>query len=124
MAVGRDDGTIVVWDVRADRVCQKLSGHGSGAERPGVCATAGGSMAGVGGRRRVGPDLGPEVGGQPAAHRSTAKQERSIRWPSGTTAGRSAAGGEDGMVRTWDPATGRADLASARPRCPRVGACL
>ena len=40
LALGREDGTIVVWDVRAERVLQTLSGHRSGGVRPGFRATA------------------------------------------------------------------------------------
>ena len=109
LALGRDDGTIVVWDVRAGRVLQTLSGH-----RLAVFGVA--FVPGPGGARlvSVGGDglikiWDAEAGGQPLL--------RSGGWGGAVYAvavrpdGRQiATGGEDGMVRTWDPATGRADL--------------
>ncbi len=109
LALGRDDGTIVVWDVTAKRVVQTLSGHG-----PGVFGLAfvrrprGAWLVSVGGDGLV-QIWDPEAGDLPL---------HTLRGHSGTVQavaarpdGRQiATGGEDGQVRTWDPATGRADL--------------
>ena len=109
IAVGRDDGTIVVWDVCADRVCQKLSGHALALNGLAfVPRPEGPWLASVGGDGLV-QIWDPEVGGQPL--RTLNGQAGAVYSVAVRNDGRQlAAGGEDGMVRTWDPATGRADL--------------
>ena len=109
LALGREDGTIVVWDVRAGRVLQTLSGHGLGvfglAFVPGP---RGPWLVSVGGDGLI-QIWDPEAGGQPLhtlAGHAGAIYAVAVR-PDGQQI---ATGGEDGLVRTWDPATGRADL--------------
>ena len=110
LALGRDDGTIVVWDVPAKRVLQTLSGHGLSVFDVGfVPAPAGLLLASVGGDGLV-QIWDPRAGGQPLhtlQKHGGAVYSLAVR-PDGRQI---ATGGEDGLVRTWDPVTGRADLA-------------
>ena len=109
LAVGRDDGTIVVWDMRVGRVLQTLSGHGLAVFGVAFVPGPGGAqLVSVGGDGLIkiwdaeagGQPLFPPVGGAGAVYSVAVRPDgRQI-----------ATGGEDGMVRTWDPATGRADL--------------
>jgi len=109
LALGREDGTIVVWDVHAKRVLQTLKGHG--LEVFGVAFVPrpdGARLVSVGGDG-LAQIWDPEARGQPLhtlAGRSGAGYSVAVR-PDGHQI---ATGGEDGMVRTWDPATGQADL--------------
>ncbi len=110
LALGRDDGTIVVWDVPAGRVLQTLSGHGlpvfgvafvPGPPGPWLVSVGGDGLVQI---------WDPDAGGKPLhtlLGRSGAVYAVAVR-PDGRQI---ATGGEDGVVRTWDPATGRADLA-------------
>ncbi len=109
LALGREDGTIVVFDVPAKRVVQTLTGHG-----PGVFGLAfvrrpvGAWLVSVGGDGLV-QIWDPEAGGLPLhtlRGHSGSVQAVAAR-PDGLQI---ATGGEDGLVRTWDAATGRADL--------------
>ena len=59
LALGREDGTIVVWDMPAGRVLQTLSGHGLAVFGLAFVPGPGGAAAGFGGRRRPDQDLGP-----------------------------------------------------------------
>ena len=114
LALGRKDGTIVVWDLRAKRVRQTLSGHdravfglafvpGAGPAR--LVSVGGDGLAKI---------WDAEAGGKPL---------RTLPGNSGSGGavyavavrrdGRQiAAGGVDGIVRTWDPVTGRPALPS------------
>ena len=109
LALGRDDGTIVVWDLRANRALQTLSGHG--LKVFGVAFVPGpgdARLVSVGGDCLI-KIWDPEAGGEPLvaqAGGAGAIYALAVR-PDGRQI---ALGGEDGMVRTWDPATGRADL--------------
>ncbi len=112
LAVGRKDGTIVIWGLHAKRVLQTLSGHDQAvfdvAFVPGPGAAR---LVSVGGDGLV-KIWDSEAGDKPL---------RTLPGNSGSGAavyavavrrdGRQiAAGGVDGIVRTWDPVTGRADL--------------
>jgi eukaryotic-like serine/threonine-protein kinase len=109
LALGRDDGTIVVSDVPSGQILQTLSGHGLAVfglafvPRPGGYRLV--SVGGDGLIRVWGPEPGAEplhtmIGGARAVYAVAVRPDgRQI-----------ASGGEDGMVRTWDPATGQADL--------------
>jgi WD40 repeat protein len=112
LALGREDGTIVVWDVRAARVLHTLSGHGLGVFGVAfVPGPRGPWLVSVGGDGLV-RIWDPEAGGQPLrtlTGHSGAVYAVAVRPPDGHQI---ATGGEDGLVRTWDPATGRADLLS------------
>jgi WD40 repeat protein len=109
LALGRDDGTIVVWDLRAERVLQTLSGHGLAVFGVAFLPGPGGvRLVSVGGDGLM-KVWDPEAGGQPLhtlTGHSGAVYSVAVR-PDGRQI---ATGGEDGFVRTWDPATGRADL--------------
>ena len=109
LALGREDGTIVVWDVPAGRVLQTLSGHGLAVFGVAFVPGPGGArLVSVGGDGLI-KIWDPEAGGQPLrtlAGRAGAVYSVAVR-PDGRQI---ATGGEDGLVRTWDPATGRADL--------------
>ncbi len=109
LALGREDGTIVVWDMRAERALQTLSGHGLAVFGVAfVPRPEGALLASVGGDGMV-QVWDPQAGGQPlhTLHKhGGAVYSLAVR-PDGHQI---ATGGEDGMVRTWDPATGRADL--------------
>ncbi len=112
LALGSEDGTIVVWDVRAERLLQPRSGHGLGVFGVAfVPGPRGARLVSVGGDGLV-QIWDPEAGGQPlrtlVGHSglSGAVYSVAVR-PDGRQI---ATGGEDGMVRTWDPATGQADL--------------
>jgi eukaryotic-like serine/threonine-protein kinase len=109
LALGREDGTIVVWDVLAKRVLPTLSGHRQGvfgvAFVPGPQSAL---LASVGGDGLL-QIWNPEGGDQrprTLARLSGAVYALAVR-PDGHQI---AIGGADGLVRTWDPATGRADL--------------
>ena len=110
LALGREDGTIVVWDVPGNRVLQTLSGHSLAVnglafiKRP-----TGPSLVSVGGDGLVqvwdpqsGNLLLPPIQGDKAAIYAVAVR------PDGRQI---ATGGEDGHIHTWDPTTGQADLA-------------
>jgi eukaryotic-like serine/threonine-protein kinase len=109
LALGREDGTIVVWDVGAGRVLQALGGHALAVfDVAFVPSPSGARLVSVGGDGLI-KIWDPVAGGQtlfPAAGRSGAVYSVAVR-PDGRQI---ATGGEDGFVRTWDPATGRADL--------------
>ncbi len=112
LALGRDGGTIVVWDVRARRVLQTLSGHGLAVFGVAfVPGPRGDWLVSVGGDGLV-QIWDPEAGGQP--QRTLVGQpghSGAVYSVAARPDGRQiATGGEDGFVRTWDPATGRADL--------------
>jgi WD40 repeat protein len=109
LALGREDGTIVVWDVPAKRILQTLSGHGLGLSGVAFVPGSGGDrLVSVGGDGQI-QIWDPEAGGQPLrtwVGHSGAVYSLAVR-PDGRQI---ATAGEDGVVRTWDPATGRADL--------------
>jgi eukaryotic-like serine/threonine-protein kinase len=109
LALGREDGTIVVWDARAKRVLQTLSGHGLAVFGVAFVPGPGGArLVSVGGDGLI-KIWDPEAGGEPLfppAGGAGAVYSVAVR-PDGRQI---ATGGDDGMVRTWDPATGRADL--------------
>jgi len=109
LALGLKSGTIVVWDVRAKRVLQTLSGHGLAVFGVAfVPGPRGARLVSVGGDGLI-KIWDPEAGGQPLfppAGGAGAVYSVAVR-PDGRQI---ATGGEDGTVRTWDPATGRADL--------------
>jgi WD40 repeat protein len=109
LALGREDGKIVVWDVRAERILQTLSGHDPKVfDVAFVPGTDGARLASVGGDAMI-RIWDANAGGKPLFSRSVgtgAVYAVAVR-PDGRQI---AAGGEDGMVRTWDPATGQADL--------------
>jgi WD40 repeat protein/tRNA A-37 threonylcarbamoyl transferase component Bud32 len=109
LALGREDGTIVVWDLHAARVLQTLSGHGlavfgmSFVPRRTVARLV---SVGADGFTKI---WDPESGGQPLFHAAGgagAVFAVAVR-PDGRQI---ATAGEDGLIRTWDPDTGRADL--------------
>jgi WD40 repeat protein/tRNA A-37 threonylcarbamoyl transferase component Bud32 len=109
LALGREDGTIIVWDVRAGRTVQTLTGHGLAVfgiafvPRP-----SGWRLVSVGGDGLV-KIWDPVAGGQPLlqpASGAGAAYAVAVR-PVGRQI---ATAGEDGFVYTWDPETGRADL--------------
>jgi eukaryotic-like serine/threonine-protein kinase len=110
LALGRDDGTIDVWDVRAARVLQPLSGHDLAVFGLAfVSGPSGERLVSVGGDGLI-KIWDPEAGGQPLftlVSRAGAVYAVAVR-PDGRQI---ATGGEDGKVRTWDPTTGHADLA-------------
>ncbi len=65
LALGREDGTIVVWDVRANRVLQTLSGHGLAVFGVAfVPGPRGARLVSVGGDGLI-QIWDPEAGGQP-----------------------------------------------------------
>ncbi len=110
LALGREDGTIVVWDVPAKRVLQTLSGHGPAVFGVTFVPRSGGAwLASVGGDGLI-QIWDPEAGGKPLRTLvgqpgySEAVYSVAVR-PDGHQI---ATGGGDG--RTWDPVTGRADL--------------
>ena len=109
LALGREDGTIVVWDVRSNRVLQTLGGHSLAVFGVAfVPGPRGARLVSVGGDGLI-QIWDPEAGGQPLntlLGHSGAIYSLAVR-PDGREI---ATGGEDGKVRTWDPATGRADL--------------
>jgi WD40 repeat protein len=109
LALGRDDGTIVVWDVPAGRIMQTLSGHGLAVFGVAfVPGRRGARLVSVGGDGLI-KIWDPEAGGQSLftlAGGAGAVYAVAVR-PDGRQI---ATGGQDGFVRTWDPATGRADL--------------
>ena len=110
LALGREDGTIVVWDMPAGRVLQTLSGHGLAVFGVAFVPSPGGArLVSVGGDGLI-KIWDPDLGGEPLrtlVGRAGALYSVAVR-PDGHQI---ATGGEDGLVRTWDPATGRADLA-------------
>jgi WD40 repeat protein len=109
LALVMEDGTIVVWDLRAERVLKTLSGHTLAVlglafvpRRDGV------RLVSVGGDGLI-KIWNPESGGEPLfppAHVEGAVHAVAVR-PDGLQI---ATGGDDGFVRTWDPETGRANL--------------
>jgi WD40 repeat protein/predicted Ser/Thr protein kinase len=109
LALGREDGTIVVFDVAAGSVLQTLSGHGLAVF--GVTFVPGrhdARLVSVGGDGLI-QIWDPEAGGHPVfppASVAGAVYSVAVR-PDGRQI---ATAGDDGMVRTWDPVTGRADL--------------
>jgi WD40 repeat protein len=109
LALGREDGTIVVWDVPRGQVLQTLIGHGLAVFGVAFMPGPGGArLVSVGGDRLIkiwdaeagGEPLRTLVGGTGALYAVAVRRDGH----------QIAAGGEDGLVRTWDPATGRADL--------------
>ena len=105
LASGGDDGTVRIWDPATGRQRAILTGH---TGRVGAVAVApDGSWLASGGRGRDGADLG-------RGHRAGAGHPDR---PSGPVWGALAvapdgswlaSAGNDGTVRIWDPATGRA----------------
>jgi WD40 repeat protein len=109
LALGRDDGTIVIWDVRAGRALQILGGHGLAVFGLAfVPRTHGAWLVSVGGDGRI-HVWDPDARGQPL--RAFSGRARAVYAVAARSDGRQiAAGGDDGSVLTWDPATGRPDL--------------
>jgi WD40 repeat protein len=110
LALGRENGTIVVWDLSAGRVIQTLSGHGPPVfDLDFVAAAQGMRLVSVGGDGLI-KIWDPEAGGEPMLS-GPGRPAGAVYSVAVRTDGRQfATGGEDGMVRTWDPETGKEDL--------------
>jgi WD40 repeat protein len=109
LAMDREDGKIVVWDLLAKRVLQVLNGHRLNVFGLAFVASPRGLLlVSVGGDGLV-QIWDPVAGGLPlhilSDHRG-AVYSVAVR-PDGR---QFATGGEDGFVRIWDPATGQVDL--------------
>jgi WD40 repeat protein len=109
LATGREDGTIVVWDLLAGRVLQTLNGHDLGVFGVAFVPGPGGArLASAGGDGLI-KIWDAEAGGKPLF--ALAGGPGAAYAVAGRPDGRQiAAGGGDGLVRTWDPTTGQADL--------------
>jgi WD40 repeat protein len=109
LALGREDGTIVVWDLRAQRVLQTLSGHDLAVFGVAfVPRPPGARLVSVGADGLI-KLWDAEAGGQPLFAPTAgagAAYAVAVR-PDGRQI---ATGGDDGLVRTWNPDTGRVDL--------------
>ncbi len=109
LALGRENGSIIVWDVRAKQVLQILNGHGLAVFGVAFMPRPGGvRLVSVGGdglvqiwdpRPEVSPCARWMASGGAVYSLAVRRDGRQI-----------ATGGEDGVVRTWDPATGVAEL--------------
>ena len=114
LALARKDGTILVWSLRAKRVLQTLSGHDravfGAAFVPGPGAAR---LVSVGGDGLV-KIWDAEAGGEPLHTLSgNSGSGGAVYAVAVRRDGRQiAAGGVDGIVRTWDPVTGRRALPS------------
>jgi WD40 repeat protein len=109
-ALGRDDGTIAIWERRLGRVGQVLRGHELGVGGLAFVNRPDGSwLVSVGGDGLV-QVWDPKSGGEPV---------RTLRGHQGAIyalavrpdGGQIATGGGDRQVRTWDPVSGRPDTA-------------
>jgi WD40 repeat protein len=109
LALAREDGSIVVWDLRAERVLRTLSGHTLAVLGVAfVPRPTGARLVTVGGDGLI-KIWNPEVGGEPLF--PPARGEGAVYAVAVRPDGRQfATGGDDGLVRTWDPETGKADL--------------
>ena len=108
-ALGHDDGSIAVWDVRASRSIRLSSGHHLAvfglAFLPGP---VGPRLVSVGGDGSI-RTWDPEAEGPPL--RILGDGSRAVYAVAARPDGRQiATGGEDQVVRTWDPVSGRPEL--------------
>ncbi len=108
-AVGRDDGSIAVWDIRAGRSIRLSSGHQLAVFGLAFLPGPGGPrLVSVGGDGSI-RTWDPEAEGPPL--RILGDGSRAVYAVAARRDGRQiATGGEDRAVHTWDPASGRPDL--------------
>ena len=109
LALGCENGSVVVWDVGAKQVRHTLRGHGLAVFGMAFLEGPDGvRLVTVGGDGLV-QIWDTEAGGDPL--RTLKGHEGAVYAVAVRPDGRQiATGGGDGVVRTWDPATGRADL--------------
>jgi WD40 repeat protein len=109
LALGREDRTIAVWDVRAGGVIRTLSGHDLAVFGLAFVPGPGGPrLVSVGGDGSI-RTWDPEAGDRPL--RTLGEGTRAVYAVAVRIDGRQiATGGQDQAVRTWDPVSGRPDL--------------
>ncbi len=110
LALGRDDGTIAIWDLRKGQVVQILRGHELGVQALAFVNRPDGAWLVSAGGDGLVQIWDPRAGGQPL--RTLSGHLGAVLAVAVRADGRQiATGGGDGYVRTWDPVSGRLDLA-------------